>query len=86
MHPYTVGLMKSRPVLNETTGRLYSIPGKVPNPINLPDYCFFRNRCEQCVEKCSGTYPGLFQVSDTHKVCCYLWEEAAQNLGGDSDE
>ena len=86
MHPYTIGLMKSRPVLNETTGRLYSIPGNVPNPINLPDYCFFRNRCDRCLEKCTTVYPGLFQVSDTHKVCCYLCEDQAIKQGGEFNE
>ena len=53
-HPYTIGLMKSRPVLNEEIGRLYSIPGNVPNPIGMPSHCFFKNRCEKCIEKCAG--------------------------------
>ncbi len=72
MHPYTIGLMKSKPVLNEQVERLYSIPGNVPNPINLPPHCYFKNRCEKCVEICSGVYPELIQVTSTHKVSCYL--------------
>ncbi|MDF2542618.1 MAG: oppD [Herbinix sp.] len=73
MHPYTIGLMKSRPILNEETERLYSIPGNVPNPINLPPHCYFKNRCEKCIDKCSGAYPNLISVSPTHKVSCYLY-------------
>ena len=53
-HPYTIGLMASKPVINRRVDRLYSIPGKVPNPIDMPDYCYFRDRCEKCVERCQG--------------------------------
>lgn len=81
LHPYTIGLMKSRPVLNEEVDRLYSIPGNVPNPINLPGYCYFKNRCESCLEKCSGAYPELISVSPTHKVSCYLYGEK-DKIGG----
>lgn len=71
-HPYTIGLMKSKPMMNEKVDRLYSIPGNVPNPINLPEHCYFKNRCESCVEKCEGAYPELISLTDTHKVSCHL--------------
>ena len=51
MHPYTVGLLKSKPVLNKETDRLYSIPGQVPNPIGMPDNCYFCERCEKRIDK-----------------------------------
>ena len=73
-HPYTIGLMKSKPMLGEQVDRLYSIPGNVPNPINLPEHCYFKNRCEMCVDKCEGAYPKLISLSETHKVSCYLRE------------
>ena len=38
-HPYTIGLMASKPVVGKKVDRLYSIPGKVPNPVNMPNYC-----------------------------------------------
>lgn len=84
MHPYTIGLMKSRPILNEEIDRLYSIPGNVPNPINLPGHCYFKNRCEKCMDKCSGAYPKLFEITKTHKVCCYLYDgmNTANGAGG----
>jgi peptide/nickel transport system ATP-binding protein len=75
-HPYTIGLLKSKPMLNsDVNEKLYSIPGQVPNPINLPDCCYFKNRCDKCIGKCNGKYPDELQVSDTHFVSCYLYEK-----------
>ena len=48
MHPYTVGLQKSKPVVNKDTEWLYCIPGRVPNPVDLPDTCYFKDRCRRC--------------------------------------
>ncbi len=74
LHPYTLGLQKSKPMINsEKNEPLYSIPGNVPNPINLPDSCYFKNRCNRCNEKCSGKYPCEIKVSDTHSVACWLY-------------
>ncbi|MBE6720332.1 MAG: ABC transporter ATP-binding protein [Ruminococcaceae bacterium] len=72
-HPYTIGLMASKPVVGKKVDKLYSIPGKVPNPINMPDYCYFKDRCEMCVDKCSGEYPCEISLSPTHKVSCYRY-------------
>ena len=80
-HPYTIGLMESNPVINKTVERLYSIPGSVPNPVNMPDYCYFRDRCEKCVERCDGKYPPEIHVSDTHIVSCWRYFDD-QNRGG----
>ncbi len=70
-HPYTIGLMESKPMVGKKVDRLYSIPGKVPNPVDMPDYCFFKDRCEKCVAACDGAYPDMIQLSDTHFVSCY---------------
>ncbi|MDD2561220.1 MAG: ABC transporter ATP-binding protein, partial [Eubacteriales bacterium] len=75
VHPYTVGLMASKPVVNREVERLYSIPGSVPNPINMPNYCYFRDRCDRAFDKCVGKYPPYFSVSPTHSVACYLYED-----------
>ena len=72
-HPYTIGLMASKPVVGRQVDKLYSIPGKVPNPINMPDYCYFKDRCEMCVERCGGEYPGEVSISPTHRVSCYRY-------------
>ena len=73
-HPYTIGLMNSKPVVGKKVDELYSIPGKVPNPVNMPDYCYFRDRCEQCVQACAGKYPPEVRLSATHKVSCYRYD------------
>ncbi|WP_026491580.1 ABC transporter ATP-binding protein [Butyrivibrio sp. XPD2002] len=78
-HPYTIGLMKSKPVVGKHVDKLYNIPGNVPNPIDMPDYCYFKDRCEMCVEKCSGKYPGVYKISPTHEVSCYRCEDFANN-------
>lgn len=78
LHPYTIGLMKSRPNMIGADEKLYSIPGNVPNPVNLPNHCYFRNRCERCIQACSNVYPELISVSKTHKVACYLYEGDAK--------
>ncbi len=74
-HPYTIGLMASKPAINHDVERLYSIPGSVPNPINMPNYCYFKDRCDSSVQACSGDYPREVRLSDTHVVSCYLHEE-----------
>ena len=72
-HPYTVGLMASKPVVGKQVDKLYSIPGKVPNPINMPNYCYFKDRCEMCLERCNGEYPCEISISPTHRVSCYRY-------------
>ncbi len=80
LHPYTVGLQKSKPLITSASDQpLFSIPGQVPNPINLPDSCYFKNRCGRCVAKCDGAYPPEIKVSDTHYVSCYLYDKEGDN-------
>lgn len=77
-HPYTIGLMASKPVVGKHVDKLYSIPGKVPNPINMPNYCYFRDRCDKRKGCCDGAYPGEISLSETHRVSCYLYDEEAR--------
>ena len=73
LHPYTIGLQKSKPLITSNGNEpLYSIPGQVPNPINLPNTCFFKNRCAKCIDKCNDKYPEMIKISDDHYVACYL--------------
>ena len=74
LHPYTKGLQKSKPTMKSNSDTLFNIPGNVPNPVNMPDYCYFKERCSECIGKCSGEYPGMVQVSPTHFVACHLYE------------
>ena len=77
-HPYTIGLQKSKPTMTlDDSTELYNIPGNVPNPTNMPNQCYFKERCAMCNHKCSGDYPGMVQVSPTHFVACHLYSEEA---------
>lgn len=80
LHPYTIGLQKSKPLITSNSNEpLYSIPGQVPSLINLPNSCYFKNRCNKCIVKCTGEYPKLIKVSDSHYVACYLYEQKEEN-------
>lgn len=75
LHPYTIGLQKSKPTVDGEVDSLYCIPGFVPNPVDMPNYCYFRDRCDRCKKECAGEYPHLVKVTDTHSVSCYLYKE-----------
>lgn len=80
-HPYTIGLMRSKPVVGKKVDELYNIPGSVPNPVDMPNYCYFRDRCEMRCEHCDGKYPPVIKISDTHYVSCYRFFETGE-VGG----
>ena len=77
-HPYTIGLQKSKPIVGREVDRLYSIPGNVPNPINMQPHCYFRDRCSMRCDACRGEYPPMVQVSPTHFVACYRCTETVK--------
>ncbi|MDI9490111.1 MAG: ABC transporter ATP-binding protein [Clostridiaceae bacterium] len=87
-HPYTVGLMRSLPSLSqvETGSRLNSIPGQVPSPVNLPDNCYFCNRCEYSFDICTKEYPSDYYFEDGHRAACFLYDEKYQDLGLEKPE
>jgi peptide/nickel transport system ATP-binding protein len=74
LHPYTIGLLKSKPVLTSRQERLYSIPGQVPNLIGLKDSCYFSGRCEFCMNRCLNSVPQLMDIGKNHKVACRLFD------------
>ncbi|MFO6296601.1 ABC transporter ATP-binding protein [Rahnella selenatireducens] len=59
LHPYTQGLIASRPTPGERRRRLYSIPGQVPDLAALPPYCAFTDRCERATDHCRQGIPPL---------------------------
>lgn len=83
-HPYTIGLLKSKPVIGKTNHneRLYSIPGQVPNPIGMPDNCYFNERCEFCTEQCKSEIPPMVDVGNGHYVSCFV--KAPDVSGGEA--
>jgi peptide/nickel transport system ATP-binding protein len=78
MHPYTLGLLKSIPRLeDESKEPLYMIKGMVPNPLHMPQGCPFSDRCDRCMEICRKKKPELRQVGD-HMVRCFLYESGEE--------
>ncbi|HDR3884780.1 peptide ABC transporter ATP-binding protein [Bacillus thuringiensis] len=77
-HPYTKGLLKSKPVMGKRIDKLYSIPGQVPNLVGLGEFCYFSGRCEHCMEICEKEVPNLNVNDENHKVACWLYEERAE--------
>ena len=73
-HPYTLGLFGSLPSITQTTRRLKSINGLVPNPADLPPYCSFYDRCEHRCEDCKNGEPGYFEAEPGHFVRCKRFE------------
>lgn len=74
MHPYTIGLLESKPIINSDKDRLYTIPGQVPNPLNLPEGCYFHPRCDRAMDICKKQQPTVKEVKKGHKVACWLYE------------
>jgi oligopeptide/dipeptide ABC transporter ATP-binding protein len=71
-HPYTVGLLKSVPRLDEPKGRkLIPIAGLPPNLSNMPAYCAFWPRCAYREDACKEKeWPGLRRIDGQHDVAC----------------
>ena len=77
-HPYTTALIGSTPVLGQAEKDLTTIPGSVPNLVDLPEGCKFAPRCVARVvnnlEKCTVEEPELIRIAPDHKVRCWLYE------------
>lgn len=79
LHPYTLGLMASIPVLGRVKERLEVIPGSVPNLVNLPPGCRFAARClareQYGLNICTQVEPELLPVRAGHTVRCWLYQD-----------
>jgi oligopeptide/dipeptide ABC transporter ATP-binding protein len=76
LHPYTMGLMRSRPCVDKDYGRddhLDAIPGAVPALNDLPAGCAFHDRCPWTMETCLGNEPVLMEKSSGHLVRCWKY-------------
>lgn len=73
-HPYTVGLLKSIPSLEvDQKKKLESIPGVVPNPLNMPKGCRFSPRCSRTMDICRKFEPELIEIGQERTVRCFLY-------------
>jgi oligopeptide/dipeptide ABC transporter ATP-binding protein len=79
-HPYTVGLLGSIPSLDEVQGRLASIEGQVPNPLNRPTGCTFAERCPFVQDACLTESPQLAQITPGHWSACLRAPLKAETL------
>jgi peptide/nickel transport system ATP-binding protein len=78
LHPYSIGLMESRPRCHGGTGspeELKAIPGGVPSLYTLPVGCTFQDRCPDVMKVCRGERPGLAEIGTGHFVRC--WKKQA---------
>lgn len=78
MHPYTVGLLKSRPELISREEKLTCIRGMVPDPTDMPAGCAFAPRCDHCMDICRQEMPELWQTKPGHQVRCWLYGKEVQ--------
>ena len=82
-HPYTQGLIASIPVVGQVQDALSTIPGNVPNLIDLPQGCRFAPRCltriERDVRLATEVHPELLPIAPGHDVRCWVYHDAAGN-------
>jgi peptide/nickel transport system ATP-binding protein len=71
LHPYTVGLLNSMPGRAAPKTNLEAIPGMVPNPLDWPSGCHFRNRCSRADPSCAQGEPPLVEIAPDHTVACF---------------
>lgn len=75
-HPYTQALLAAVPEIDlNSQNEIIRLEGELPSPANPPKGCHFHQRCPQAMEKCLETYPEQTQLSTSHEVRCFLYEE-----------
>ena len=79
-HPYTQGLFRSLPVIEDRQTELRPIKGLMPDPTNLPSGCAFHPRCDYATAKCSEALPAKTNISDSHYVYCWLYENTNESM------
>ncbi len=81
-HPYTEGLFRSLPDIEDRTSKLKPIKGIMPDPANLPEGCVFHPRCDYAMEICKTVKPAKTFRSEEHYVLCHLYDEENIKAGG----
>ncbi len=71
-HPYTKGLLRSMPRLDQLTDEnLYTIPGQPPNLQRLPEGCKFQERCVYALDECLDDDPALTSIGEGRQKACH---------------
>lgn len=73
LHPYTEGLLRSIPRLDDEQKRLYMIEGMVPNLLTLPQGCYFNPRCPYATDTCRSKKPVMTDAGNGRRVCCWRY-------------
>ena len=79
-HPYTEGLFNSLPDIDHRDKPLIPIQGRTTDPTNLPTGCPFWPRCKYATKKCEKAIPPEMQISDSHMVKCWLYENTNERM------
>ena len=74
-HPYTRGLIQSVPDIRKKESTLHSIRGNVPIPGSVKASCQFAERCDFKFDRCTAEAPPIYEISETEKVRCFLFDE-----------
>lgn len=77
LHPYTMGLLRARPTLENRGEKLYNIPGNVPPPSEMEGHCPFYSRCDKRMAICGKEVPELREHRPGQCVACFLYEGEA---------
>ena len=89
-HPYTKALFSAVPSLDKDVDRLESISGLMSDPMDLPSYCTFKDRCTVSCDRCGEIDPPLTEIEPGHLVrCCHFMKEtdtAAAGAGNGGEE
>lgn len=80
-HPYTLGLLKSMPRLDEDYDRLIPIDGTPVDMLNPPPGCPFAPRCASCMKICLHQMPPKFPIGEGHDAACWLLAKGGENVG-----
>ncbi|WP_045519383.1 ABC transporter ATP-binding protein [Neobacillus niacini] len=74
-HPYSKALLNATPDLSNPEREVTSIPGSVPNLVNIPTCCRFHTRCPYAFDRCRQETPEFKEIKPGHYVACFLEEE-----------
>ncbi|MFJ8883445.1 ABC transporter ATP-binding protein [Streptomyces sp. NPDC102402] len=80
-HPYTKGLLRSIPRLDQKGQELYAIKGLPPNLLHIPPGCAFHPRCPMAQAVCRTDVPPLYTVDEERRSACHFWKETLDARG-----
>lgn len=79
-HPYTIGLIGSKPDMSTESTRLHVIPGNVPDLSNLPEGCPFSPRCDKVMDICLKLFPKEKILEGEHRISCWLYNDEKEEV------